>query len=354
MEAFRKEDIAKTQVKEEDDTMDVDENTQNASHGSDLPPQFIVLQLDTGDSVFLMLQQSREGQLEFISSRHRVTKSMLKLQPGIHLTVDPSSRYMAVGCSEHLFAIYALHPREELSKQYQGSSTLRHVQSEGYFNVQGMILKMEFLYPTPDDENHIILLVLVVARGKTRMALYEWETGQDLSKLRARSPKGHPLDASLRMPLLVVPLTIKSCFILIYESFMVVCQGILEGSPSFIDFNHTLESPTKFYHGKGIPLWTSWARPIRRESFRTTRDDIYVVREDGVIKFLEIDSRLDEIVQADMKIGELEGNCGTALASLDYHTYGSQSGDMLITGGDSCSGGTYLVRKLFSQLILTF
>jgi hypothetical protein len=171
MEAFRKEDIASTQIKEEDDTMDLDESMHNASHQQSLSPQFIVLQLDTGDSVFLMLRQSKSGELEFVSSRHRVTKSMLKLQPGIHLTVDPSSRYMAVGCSEHLFAIYALHPREELSKQYQGSSTLRHVQSESYFNVQGIILKMEFLYPTADDESHIILLVLVVSRGKTRMVL---------------------------------------------------------------------------------------------------------------------------------------------------------------------------------------
>jgi hypothetical protein len=170
MEAFRKETISSSaEVKEEDDdVMDVDEND---SHQNSLSPQFIVLQLDTGDSVFLMLRHSKSGELEFVSSRHRVTKSMLKLQPGIHLTVDPSSRYMAVGCSEHLFAIYALHPREELSKQYQGSSTLRHVQSESYFNVQGIILKMEFLYPTADDESHIILLVLVVSRGKTRMVL---------------------------------------------------------------------------------------------------------------------------------------------------------------------------------------
>jgi hypothetical protein len=178
----------------------------------------------------------------------------------------------------------------------------------------------------------------------TPITCSEWETGQDLAKLRARTPKGHPLDASQRMPLLIVPLTIKSCFILIYETFMTVCQGLLEGSPTFQDFNHIMDPPTQYYHGKGIPLWTSWTRPIRRESFRTTRDDIYVVREDGVIKFLELDSKLEEIVQADMKIGELAGNCGTALASLDYHTYGSQSGDMLITGGDSCSGGTYLVR----------
>jgi hypothetical protein len=352
MKAFHQEqneEFAGTQIKDEDEDvlMDAEESVQNGQHRRNLlSPQSIILQLDTGDTVFLMLRQSAAGELEFVSSRHRVSKPMLGLQPGVHLTVDPSSRYMAVGCSEHLFAIYSLHPREELSRQHMQGSSLRHVESQGYFNVQGIILKMEFLYPNADDESHIILLVLVVAKGKTRMVRYEWETGNDLAKLRSHNQRGHPLNRNQQMPLLLIPLTIKSSFILIYERFMTVCRDFLAGEPRFFDFNQNIDPPTNVYHGKGIPLWTSWTRPARLKSFTVHRDDIYIVREDGIVKFLEIDSDLEEVVGADMHIGELEGNCGTALASLDYHNYGSQTGDMLITGGDSCSGGTYLVSAI--------
>ena len=352
MKAFHpeeNEEFTGAQMKDEDEDMfmDAEESVQNGQHSRNaLSSQSIILQLDTGDSVFLMLHQLETGELEFVSSRHRVPKSMLRLQPGVHLAVDPSSRYMAVGCSEHLFAIYALHPREELSRQHMQGSSLRHVGSQGYFNVQGIILKMEFLYPNADDENHIILLVLVVAKGKTRMVRYEWETGNDLVKVRSRNQRGHLLDRNKQMPLLLIPLTIKSSFILIYETSMTVCRGILEGEPRFFDFNQIVDPPTNLHHGKGIPLWTSWTRPARKDYFVVHRDDFYIVREDGIVKFLEIDSDLEEVVGAEIPVGKLEGNCGTALASLDYQSYGSQTGDMLITGGDSCSGGTYLVSAI--------
>lgn len=328
---------------DEDVPMDIEEGLHNGRHeGSELPPQSIILQLDTGDTVFLTLHQSNSGRLEFVSSRHRVPKSMLGLQPGMHLTIDPSSRYMAVGCSEHLFAIYALHSREELSRQRGQESPLRYVESESYFNVQGTILKMDFLHPNPNDMDHIILLVLYVAKGKTRMLLYEWETGNDLAKLRPRIKKGHQMAPELQMPLLLIPLTIKSSFILVFETFIAVCVGLLEGSLEFNIINQTFVPPTDLYHGKGFPVWTTWARPSRLDKHTLTKDDIYVVREDGVLKFLEIDVTFDELVGAEHKVGYLNGNCGKALASLDHKNYG-QTGDMLITGGDSCAGGMYLV-----------
>ncbi|RDL33681.1 uncharacterized protein BP5553_08049 [Venustampulla echinocandica] len=335
-------------IKDDDDDLMMDSGeTSLRGHPRKVPglsPQFILLQLETGDSVFLTLRQTETGVLQFVSSRHRVPKPMLKLQPGMQLCADPSSRYMAVGCSEAIFAIYALHPRDTLSEQYRLESNIRPVESETYIAVRGVILKMEFLHPAAGDEGHIILLVLVVVRGKTRMLLYEWEAGNDLKNVRAHSTRGHLLEESRQVPLLLIPLTIKSSFILIYESFMTVCRRILEGQPEFLDFNHKIDPPTKLHHGQGRPLWTSWTRPTRREDYRVHRDDIYIVREDGVLKLLETDSDLDEFVKANMNVGELSGNCGTALASLDHHTKGSKSGDMLITGGDSCAGGTYLIQ----------
>jgi hypothetical protein len=127
---------------------------------------------------------------------------------------------------------------------------------------------------------------------------------------------------------------------------MAVCQGILQGSPTFIDFNTRIDEPTKLHHGSGRPLWTAWTRPPRLPGFAEFRDDdIYIAREDGLIKFLEIDSREDEFVKADNNIGEFGANCGTALACLDLQVQHNISGDLLVTGGDSCPGGTYLVSS---------
>jgi len=342
--------LASTQIKDEDDDVPMGDGGEGHSKAqpldrSVLPPQFILLQLDTGDSLFLRLCQLESGKLGFVSSRHRVTKPMLTIQPGSHLAVDPSSRYMAIGCSERLLTIHALYSRSQLNEQSSTGRGLRHVESELIISLSGLILKMEFLYPSPDDEGHIILLVLVMIKGKTRMLVYEWETGSDLKQIRPHHPKGHLLELSRQMPLLLIPLTLKSSFILVCEDSMAVCHGILQGSPTFIDFNNRVDMPTELHHGSGKPLWTAWTRPPRLPGYARVRDDIYIAREDGLIKFLEIDSTEDEFVKAHNNIGEFGANCGTALACLDFEIQHNRSGDLLITGGESCPGGTYLVRK---------
>lgn len=336
---------AKTRNSEDDASMSGNETTHDSSSPKrQLPPQFLVLQLDTGDSVFLMINQRNDGTLEFLSSRHRVSKPMLKLQPGMHLAVDPSSRYMVVGCSEAVFAVYSLHSRETLKEQLREGLPLRHVDTETQQCRNGVIVKMEFLHPAADDDEHIILLVLMVIKGRTRMLLYEWDTACDLKRVAPRNPKGYLLEPARQMPLLLIPLTIKSSFILVFDDSMAVCQDILQGSPRFIDFNNRLDKPTAYHHGTGHPLWTAWTRPSRLERHKATRDDLFIAREDGLIKFLEIDSEDDDIVTADNNIGEFEANCGPALATLDYPNKNQKSGDLFIMGGDSCAGGTYLVR----------
>lgn len=270
---------------------------------------------------------------------------MIKLEAGTHLAVDPSSRYMAVGCSEGLFAIYSLHPREELKRQYSDGSRLRYVQAERHIYLQGIIHKIEFLYPAADDEAHIILLVLLIFKGKTRMLLYEWQTGADLQSVRSHSRKGHLLEECRQMPLLVIPLTIQSSFILVTETSMAICNDILVGNPKIVDFNTVVDDPTPFHHGIGSPLWTSWTRPIRRVEHAAIQDDIYIVREDGQVQNVEIHSVEDLM---NNNIGTFQSSCGTALASLEYNGTDARSGelfigDLLITGGDSCNGGVYLV-----------
>lgn len=368
-------DIFETQIKNEYDVeMNYgQEEKDTQSRASDaLPPQVLLLQLENGVSIFLMLRKSNNGEWGFVSNRYRVSKSMMSREVGTNLAVDPSSRYMAIGCSESLFAIYALNSREELRRQYSQGSSLRYVQAEKNFFIQGVIHKMEFLYPAADHDDHIILLVLNIWKGKTRMLLYEWQAGEHLRTIRPYSHKGHPLEESHQMPLLVIPLTIKTSFILVSENSMATCSDILLGSPKIVDFNTVMDEPKPLFHGATHPLWVAWTRPIRRDDHAAEHDDIYIVREDGQVKNLEIQSE-DDLIAADNNIGSLQSNCGTALACLDYNGYDNTSEDLvhsihqpgklanfgrdpssqlinfdlLITGGDSCSGGAYLVSITF-------
>jgi hypothetical protein len=340
-------------VKDDDVDMGADEVYPNSHQPSSvrLPPQFIVLALESGDSIFLVLRQSQNGEVQFATTRRRVSKAMLNAQPGMHLAVNPSSRYMAVGCSEGLFAIYALHSRDELNQQYIRGEGLSPVASERYIFIHGVIHKMEFLYPSADDEEHVILLLLIVRGGRIRMVLYEWETGGDLREVRTQSKRGHQLADSNRMPLLLIPLTIRSSFLLVSDIDTVLCKDILQGPPLFVPVDIGLDPPTPLHHGLGPPLWTSWTRPLRLPYHTASLDDIYIAREDGVVRFIEIDSEDD--IKAHFHIGNFECNNGTALASLEYQISNNsgKTGDLLITGGDSCAGGTYLV-SLFNVIII--
>ena len=123
----------------------------------------------------------------------------------------------------------------------------------------------------------------------------------------------------------------------------------MHGSPRFIELGaENSDPPTSFHHGLNFPLWTAWSRPPRLEHHTVEHDVVYIVREDGLVRCLEIHT--EDGIQADMTVGLFASNCGSALASLSYKGYDrDDTGDYLITGGDSGAGGAYLVRSLISH-----
>ncbi|PQE23253.1 thermotolerance protein [Rutstroemia sp. NJR-2017a BVV2] len=311
-----------------------------------LPPQFLVLQLDSGDSsdtVFLFLDHQNDGSWKFVSTRRRVSKAMDKLQAGMHLAVDPSSRYMAIGGSEKVLTIQALHSRSELNEQYAAGHNLSFTESQRVVFFHGAILKMQFLHPPADDDRGIILLVILYVHDKIRMQLYNWEAGDDLTSLRSKNSnkKGHIIK---EMPLLLIPLRFRTAFILVNERTIEVYEGILHGAPRCIPITDFPRQPTELYQGSGTPLWTAWAKPVRLSYYSAVNDDVYLVREDGAIRVLEVKSDDDLYVSATFDIGPLKCNVGQAFTCLDYKAgYDRSHGDLLVSGGDASFGGTYLV-----------
>jgi hypothetical protein len=325
----------------------------SSKSGPQLGPHKIVLALECGELIFIFATDSGPDQSILpLTSRHAPTKTMLEDQPGTHLAVDPSSRYMAIASSQDVFAIYSLRPNEQATTQYQNKTPVQYVEEERHFHLKGVILKMEFLFPSPSDPDHIILLLLIARRGLTRMQAFEWVAGQPLIAIRSLHKKGYILDPMYRMPLLLIPSTLKSAFLLVCENAIVVCEGLLEGEPRCRPSHIPTEPPGPFHKGLRPPIWTSWTRPVRHRNYAKTHDDIYIAREDGLVKYLE--SNLDEFLCPEMTVGGITSNIGTAFASLDATFSGkggetfpgqsSNSGEILVVGGDSgTNGGLYWV-----------
>jgi hypothetical protein len=304
-----------------------------------IPPQFILLALESGDLAFLFARNVGID-VEFITSHHRVIHRGITEPPGKHMKVDPSSRYVAVAASEISFVIYSLKSKDELNMQRLHGEPFHHVASEQHLHVRGVIHKMEFLFPAADDPDHIILLLLVVRNGSTAMFVYEWEAGQSLTEIRSNNLRGHTLQPSCRMPLLLIPLTIMSAILLVSAESIIECRNLLEGSPTFQVVVQPEFAVSPIHLGIEAPLWAAWTRPLRHPRYSKDHDDIYMAREDGFIAFLEVLSDSSVLVRSTTAAGNFSGNIGTAFTNLELAPDGM---DFLIAGGDSCDGGSYLV-----------
>ncbi|ORY64894.1 thermotolerance protein [Pseudomassariella vexata] len=314
---------------------DIDMSDSSITHDQ-FPPQLLALVLEHGDLVFLYVTEGPTGELEFRSAKQEIEVARIRL-PGFHMVVDPNSRYLTLACSEKLFLVYELESMETLRDLHSRGEPFKPVKSWKARAVRGTIYRIEYLYPNPDNERHIILMLIIIQKGVSRLATYEWELGDQLKDAFKEEKHGHRLDVQWSMPLLVIPLTIQNGFFLVTESQMGCCLDILHGQIKIEAINIGEQpEPTEQHRGKHTPLWTAWSRPWRIAAYYREKDVIYLAREDGIIKFLEYD---DSGLDTDLGMGSVDCNLDTAFACL-YHAYG----DVLITGGDSGPGAIWNIE----------
>lgn len=297
-----------------------------------LPPQLLLIVLETGDCIFLFLRPAGDGSFEFAALQHEIDATRL-VRPGFHLAVDPSSRYVAQACSRDIFVVHELESISSLNNSLIHGHPLKPVKSSRPRAVNGTIQTMEFLYPRPQDPHHIILLLIVVNRGVPRMITYDWELGDDVGEALAAEKMGHLLPRNHEMPLLIIPLTICTAFLAVSEGEIAQCRDIMYGSPTFEPCDVREFAPSEHHDGSQPPLWTAWSRPPRLSRFHPNNDHIYVAREDGLVLFLECDS--ENILGAHFNHGTF-CNVSTAFTSLSHH-----NDDILVFGGDSGLGGVW-------------
>jgi hypothetical protein len=296
----------------------------NGPAGESIPPQILVLFLECGDLVFLFVRADGS------TAESRLPPHVLiHVNQGFHFAVDPSSRYMATGTPEGLIIIYQMESMSELDRQYSASGSIKPVNTFRARSVQGVIHKMDFLFPHPKQLDQVILLLLVVRGGATTMVTYEWQAGEDLDVVMAQEKPGHRLPPGHEMPLLVIPLMQRSAFLLVSETSTLIIRDALEGSVNVETVNLGSPPATEYHHGLGPPLWTCWARGYRHKNFQALKDDLYLAREDGMIIHIALQSELFQ------KTFLGATNCSISTA---FTVILDRSFDFLFVGGDSSSG----------------
>ncbi|KAH7327908.1 thermotolerance protein [Stachybotrys elegans] len=324
-------------------------SSESAGQTRHFPPQFLALILETGDLVFLFIRVRLDGQLEFVTARHRHVANLEFL--GHEFSVDPSSRYLAAASVGGALVVYHLRSMSDLAAQYSREGTIDPIKSFRIRIVNAVIHKLEFLYPRPQDNYHIILLLYVVRRENlapnpvSRLVVYDWEEGDSLEQVLAAEKVGIRLPEELTPPMLLIPLRFQSAFFFVSEDYIGIVKRVLSGSP-IIETSHTAPpGPTELFHGLGNPLWTAWSRPFRRKKYFERTDIIFLAREDGAIIHVEIDSA--DVSPTVSNAGCVSANINTAfVATFDRFS------DVLIIGGDSGPGGVWRLapRKDLEQV----
>lgn len=310
-----------------------------------LPPQLLVLMLETGDAVFLFIRERADGTLEFVTTKYESPRNLQFL--GYHLSIDPSSRYMAAGSAQGAFVIYELESLAAMDSQFQNRGSFEPVKSIRIRTTQGVIHKMEFLHPRPEDDYHIILLLIIIRREASkqahvsRMVVYDWELGDELTTV-FRSEKGTPLPREHRMPLMIIPLKLNTAFFAVSENCIGIVKNAFTGQTLFDTIETHSPGQTDLHHGASEPLWTAWSRPFRLSSWQEKMDTIYLAREDGVIAHIEIDAMA--LVPSVINVGTINTNITTAFATA-YDVFS----DVLVVGGESGPGGIW---KVFDSILV--
>lgn len=308
-----------------------------------LPPHLLLLVLESGTFVFLFIHRQQVCLSTFRHSDHKLGNL------GFHMAVDPTSRYLAVADIENKVVVYQLESWENMNRQYHRSRTITPIMTHSPRTVPGLVHKMEFLHPRPQDHDyHVILLLIVISKKGSNMVIYDWEAGENFSQVLAEEKQGHRLPAEHRMPLFLVPLTVLSSFLVVSEHSIGFCKDPLQGPPMFDLVNPGAHPPSPYHHGLGAPLWTAWDRPVRRRHYYQEHDHIYLAREDGVIAYWEMDK--NDVTGAVMNVGTCNCSISSAFATMEE----TQS-DLAIIAGDSgpgmiCQVGTSALLRVAREI----
>lgn len=309
----------------------------------DEPPQVLVLSTASSELVFLYVHQSYEGPPRFVYAKRSLLAGLdLEQQLGIHLAKDQESRALAVAPSSGHFTICALRPIDEIKSEINSwrpnSEGFRPWSEQRFVQVDGAILRMDFLHSPKDEPEKVILVLLVAKQGRTYLLLYRWDTRLSLKRMRPMRSSGQELPREDGVPLMLIPCTATASFLLVTETEFVLYNRVMHSEAKRTAYE--FQDPGAFKGQRRVKLWTQWSRPRRHSGYREKSDEIILVREDGYMATYEINVQLDVKVTFASSPGNLGFSIDTAFCFLAAPLHIS-GGDILVAGGSVADGGVY-------------
>lgn len=305
-----------------------------------LPPQILVLMLETGELCFVFIEKKPPRYEQKLFVKAIATQARVPYL-GYHLAIDPSFRYIAAASPEEVLMVYYLKSWEELAEEYRENGTFHPVILTQSRIIHAVIHTVDFLYPRPQDDYHIIMVLLVCRKDQARsrawrILTYDWEAGDPLRNVLSQQKAALRLPELPDIPLFLIPLRFQSTFFMVFSNHVcLVKQALSVPEYEFTPLPHMGKS--ELHYGTEGPLWSAWARPFRRKSYMERTDIIYLAREDGVVIHMELES--SSLLHSATQIGSLDTNIGKAFAAA-YDAFS----DLLIIGGESGPGGVWKVR----------
>ncbi|KAJ5142770.1 uncharacterized protein N7515_001557 [Penicillium bovifimosum] len=294
-----------------------------------LPAQ--ILFLSTSSDELLFMYCSDKGEDPFVSYSRPLPRDVgLAERYGAHIAVDPRSRAVAVCASRGFFGLLWLKSHDDIRMQ-MAQGKLDPLKFEKFYEVDGDILFMEFLYPKKWTDTRVILLLIVRSNQETRCMIYNWE-GEEESLGERPICTSTSLPPSLQFPNMVIPLAKESAYLIVGT------KGMTLHTPSG-------ESPPMRYPpilpdgGDSLQagLWTRWARPSRNWMYMQRYDGIFLCQENGWIYYLEFGN--DNELETQTSLGQLPCAVDTAFDILDM---GHEGGDYIIAAGSQGDGGLFV------------
>ncbi|KAF2639725.1 hypothetical protein P280DRAFT_46463 [Massarina eburnea CBS 473.64] len=324
-----------------------------------LPPEIIVLTLSSRTLMFLWASHNQRGPVTFYQKTVRLPPGSSRFdQLGAHLAVDPRGRAIAVAAYEGRFIIYKTKPLEAWRKEARAGDGGLPVVDEAVIQVEGRIMHMDFLSSGGEqDDSHVVLILVLVDKGKTKIARYEWDFRQVMDENTLRTDRAHILPED-RHPSLLIPLRKSPDFLLICDQHISLYKRVLSGPPESTLTYIPSYIPSSHRPGdsKSLPRWVQWDKAQRNPDF--AKEAFYIAREDGAVIYVERGhSNGVEITEA----GSWPSPIDTAFACLnnfDNSEHSQAYPDVLVSGGAGSDGllckvgawpAEYSYRKAYSD-----
>jgi hypothetical protein len=303
---------------------------------ADCPLHILVLTLDSNDLVFLHVKENADQSKRFIHTARSIPAfARTIMQPGVHLAIDRRSRAVAIAALECELILYSIKPRGILREDLQKHDVCDPILTEKPLAISGVIQAIDFLFSPNANDEHVILILLVVDEHRTKAMWVDWHA--TAGPHHAQVHPGQVLDLDQSLPLFLVPIA-DTDFLLASGDKITHWKNLLSGFAISETLNLTTESPAYPGSSANLPLWTNWSRPQHSNRSNPGSDRIYMLREDGLLFLAEC--RAAALPRL-LFVADLGLHHGYALGSHEN----SHDRDIIVAGGDMTAGLVACVER---------